>query len=728
VIGTPYYMSPEQARGEDLDFRSDVYSLGATLFHLVCGHVPFDAATPQKVMFKVARETAPDPRALNPRVSDAAAAVIHKMMAREPAARYSSLDTLLKVLENATIKVYVESAPETPATLPRAVQPAPTAVPVPAVWRRPWFIGTGIALFLLVAVLVVGAFVAGRSQPAPSPTPGERPAEQSKGPPAESPEQLLDRAKRLRAEKKYQEAKRALEAFVSQADPAAAKEAEALRAKVDRAISHDRLLQQGRKEEATAARSGASSEDKKKALDSALGTYEKAKEFADDPTEVNHRIAAVLAEIGKITTAQQQRILQSEYDATLGEITRLQATITTGTADERDRAWQQLAAAVPKARSLSDRLRTVPRRDRDMMDGLAALLRRMIPSWAKVSQAQIDDAAANGVMVVKEIELGPGVRLKMVYISEGVFVMGSPENEAGRSRDEGPQHRVSITKGFYITMYEVTQAEWEAVMGSNPSRFKGPGLPVENVSWKDCHEFSKKLSQRTGSEFRLPTEAEWECACRAGTETPFCLGALIHTDRVNYNGNFIYGKSAKSTRGTTRTRTTRTRTTRSRGGRSRMPGAYPQNYGRRFLGPTPVYRARKGEYRQRTVDAGTMPPNAFGLYEVHGNVQEWCADWYHADYYSTSPQSDPSGPASGESRVARGGAWLSRPGACRSANRQKLKPDVRNDYTGFRVAQTLRQSAPHSPAKPQARDTRPSTPPPPRSFDPLPSGPRGARR
>ena len=209
------------------------------------------------------------------------------------------------------------------------------------------------------------------------------------------------------------------------------------------------------------------------------------------------------------------------------------------------------------------------------------------------------------------VEVLPGaVPLEMVEIPGGTFQMGSPAGEMGRSEDEGPQHQVTVPD-FYMGKYEVTQAQWRAVMGSNPSHFEGDSLPVEQVSWNDAVEFCAKLSRATGRTYRLPTEAEWEYACRAGTTTPFAFGETITPQLVNYDGNYPYGGAAKGTN------------------------------------------------RQQTTAVGSLGvANRFGLYDMHGNVWEWCADCWHESYYGA--------PADGSSweancnqnyRVWHGGSW-----------------------------------------------------------------------
>ncbi|MEG4344390.1 bifunctional serine/threonine-protein kinase/formylglycine-generating enzyme family protein [Microcoleus sp. A003_D6] len=234
-----------------------------------------------------------------------------------------------------------------------------------------------------------------------------------------------------------------------------------------------------------------------------------------------------------------------------------------------------------------------------------------------------------------------GITLEMMAIPGGSFVMGSPNTQAGRSNDEGPQHTVNVTS-FFMGKYEVTQEEWEAVMGNNPSYFKGAKLPVEQVSWNDAVQFCQKLSQKTGKNYRLPSEAEWEYACRAGTTTPFYFGETITPDLVNYDSRDPYGA------------------------------------------------ASKGLYRAKTTDVGSFPPNAFGLYDMHGNVLEWCSDRYHSNYNGA-----PTDGTSWETgiddnrvqRVQRGGSWINDAVDCRSAYRYYNNSAVsRWRDMGFRVA------------------------------------------
>jgi len=233
--------------------------------------------------------------------------------------------------------------------------------------------------------------------------------------------------------------------------------------------------------------------------------------------------------------------------------------------------------------------------------------------------------------------LGEGIELEMVSIPGESFLMGSPEDEEGRRNNESPQHRVLVPP-FFLGKYPVTQIQYEAVMGKNPSLFKGANRPVEQVSWNDATDFCWLLSQKTGKTYRLPSEAEWEYACRAGTTTPFYFGPTITTDLVNYDGNRVYGS-----------------------------------------GP-------KGVDRGETTNVGSFPPNAFGLYDMHGNVYEWCQDVWHQNYNGAS--TDGSAWESGRDsycRMLRGGSWGNYPRNCRCANRLWLDANYCFNNWGFRV-------------------------------------------
>ena len=234
-------------------------------------------------------------------------------------------------------------------------------------------------------------------------------------------------------------------------------------------------------------------------------------------------------------------------------------------------------------------------------------------------------------------DLGNGIQLEMVYIPGGSFLMGSPETEAERDDSEGPQHKVTL-QPFYMSKYPITQQQYQAIMGKNPSYFKGENFPVEQVNWNDATEFCQKLSKKIGGTYSLPSESQWEYACRAGTTTPFYFGQTITPELVNYDGNYTYGDELE------------------------------------------------GEYRKETTSVGEFPPNAFGLYDMHGNLWEWCADDWHENY--NGAPTDGSVWLNGNKNDARlrGGSWVDNPDDCRSAIRNYCngRHDLNYDI-GFRV-------------------------------------------
>ncbi|WP_299416522.1 SUMF1/EgtB/PvdO family nonheme iron enzyme [Acaryochloris sp. IP29b_bin.148] len=228
--------------------------------------------------------------------------------------------------------------------------------------------------------------------------------------------------------------------------------------------------------------------------------------------------------------------------------------------------------------------------------------------------------------------------LDMVYIPGGRFSMGSPATEATRQASEGPQHQVTVPP-FFIGKYPITQAQWQAVMGENPAKFQGPNRPVEQVSWQVATEFCQKLSELTGQDYRLPSEAEWEYAVRAGTSTPFWMGATLTADLANYDGNYTYAR-----------------------------------------GP-------RGPFRKATTPVGQFAPNPFGLYDMHGQVWEWCQDHWH-ETYQGAPTDGSAWVKSADlrsHRVRRGGSWYDGPHACRSAFRYRSLPSSYQNSYGLRV-------------------------------------------
>ncbi|MDV3351746.1 formylglycine-generating enzyme family protein [Leptothoe sp. LEGE 181152] len=243
--------------------------------------------------------------------------------------------------------------------------------------------------------------------------------------------------------------------------------------------------------------------------------------------------------------------------------------------------------------------------------------------------------------------LGDAIPLQMLLIPGGTFTMGSPEDEPERQDSEGPQHEVTVSK-FFMGRYPVTQAQWKAVaempivereLEADPSKFKGTDRPVERVTWYDVVEFCARLSAHTERPYRLPSEAEWEYACRAGTTTQFHFGKTLTTEVANYRGTRTYGN-----------------------------------------GP-------EGEYQQETTPVAHFDiANDFGLSDMHGNVWEWCQDIWH-DHYAGAPADGRAWMIEGNEagRILRGGSWFLNPENCRSACRDDDRPGYRNYDVGFRV-------------------------------------------
>jgi len=232
-----------------------------------------------------------------------------------------------------------------------------------------------------------------------------------------------------------------------------------------------------------------------------------------------------------------------------------------------------------------------------------------------------------------------GVRQAFRWCEPGTFLMGSPKDEPERKSfgNDETQHQVTLTKGFWIADTPVTQALWEVVMGDNPSHFKGEELPVDSVKWEDAQTFITKMNGlKAELKLCLPTEAQWEYACRAASVTPFCWGDQMDSRLVNFDGSRFYNSGGPS------------------------------------------------EYRRRTVDVKELPCNDWGLYQMHGNVWEWCQDRFGD--YPAEPVIDPQGAETGGSRVLRGGSWGNDGGSCRSAYRLRNGPSYRHSGIGFRLA------------------------------------------
>ena len=327
----------------------------------------------------------------------------------------------------------------------------------------------------------------------------------------------------------------------------------------------------------------------------------------------------------RLEVEHQERLLQREAERLRRE------------AEERQRQEQAEAKRRPQMRSFEFRIATIDCLDRQIEKS----------GWfgKKTETEKVCNISYQKGQVEYFAEVVSNtVTLEMASIAGGSFQMGSPENNG--DADERPQHRVTIDP-FYMGRYAITQAQWKAVatlpqvdrlLEANPSRSKSCDRPVKRVSWNDAIEFCARLSSKTGREYRLPSEAQWEYACRAGTATPFHCGETIASNLANYDTNYNYGTRQKRT------------------------------------------------YRKETIAVGSFPPNAFGLYDMHGNVWEWCTDNWHENYQG-APTNGSTWLEDGDRtyRMVRGGSWFNHPWNCRSADRLKIVPGNRYSNIGFRV-------------------------------------------
>ena len=276
---------------------------------------------------------------------------------------------------------------------------------------------------------------------------------------------------------------------------------------------------------------------------------------------------------------------------------------------------------------------------------------------AEARRRQKETAKALGLPVERKIDLGGGVALTLVLVPAGEFLMGSPADEPGRFHNE-TQHRVTLAQPFWIGKCELTQSQWTALGLKNRSRFRGPGRPVDYPSWRNCRAALKALNAKVpGGGFALPTEAQWEYACRAGTATPFHFGTTLSTDQAEFNGEQPYAAS-------------------------------------------PI-----GENRKTTQPVASYPPNAWGLHDMHGNLWEWCSSLYKP--YPYKPHDGREDPTAEGDRVRRGGGWLITAQFCRSANRARSAPSYRYPTYGLRVVRRIALPSPPTPAGAEAGNAKP---------------------
>jgi serine/threonine-protein kinase PpkA len=572
-IGTPRYMSPEQAQGKSgLDGRSDLYSLGVVLYESLTGKVPFDAETPVGIALKHVQAAVPE----LPDDLSRYQALIDNLMAKDPADRYAVGSELVKHIDHILAG----------KKLPRPIAAKHAASKTPSSGLR-W-----LAAVLVVAVVAGAGIYLTRRKPTDSNTPL---------PPIVEEKQLFTvpqpsvsetpQSSKIKAGKQPDDKPSGHQTMAPEDEPQQAKIKQLLNS-AERDLTAMRL---------TSPKGN-----------NAAQKYRNVLALEPQNAEALKGLAKI---VGKYIMLSDEAISTLSYDQAERYLnSAMQFNLKTDLIEQaRKRVRAARNAHAEKTRT------TAPPKPKEQ------------PAPAAHTSPKHGDKFSNA--------LG----MNFIFVAPGSFMMGSPKSEPGRSGNEG-QHLVTLSKGYWLQTTEITQAQWVLVMGSNPSHFKGIDLPVESVSWNDTQLFIEKLNQKENPKItvRLPSEAEWEYAARAGTTTAFAFGNCLSTQQANY------------------------------------------------IGSSPLRDCEKNGYLKKTSDTGSLAPNAWGFYDMHGNVLEWCQDW--TGTYPNEAVTDPAGPDKGRYKVIRGGSWRLGAAASRSAARNRYKPTRRSSSLGFRLAGDLNPS------------------------------------
>ncbi|MBN2308319.1 MAG: SUMF1/EgtB/PvdO family nonheme iron enzyme, partial [Candidatus Hydrogenedentes bacterium] len=667
-LGTPLYMSPEQIQGQPVDARSDIYSLGVTLYELLAGRPPYDADTPVALMYQIVHQPFPTVY-LTSRVPEPVVKLVGKMTARQPNYRYltaealcADLRTMLHEPAAAGLKHWPGAGsaqqPEAPRGESQRVTPPPDAdssKPIsspketpapqstpgepPGKQRAPlaspkrWALLAAAGVFLVLAAIAATLGLHRHS---------------TRGP--EEPWILLFNGKDFSGWTGFANAKQypthapwLIEDGAMVTPPGEPSIMRTVREWKDFELELDyKVTEDGdggvwlRRNVEIQILGPKAAPDFEWRDGSMVGQHHPLVSAQEPAGQWNH--LELLVE-GDVLTARLNGRLIHE-NAPLGPCfgEHSEYLLLPGEPSEPGPVMLQGFLGTTCYKNI---------RIRPIEEGAA------------------DKRGAKTSPSPKSGEVRTFAGIECVWVPPGTFMMGSPSDEEGRSDDEGPQHQVTITQGFWMGRHEVTQAQWQGVMGGHPSHFKGDtALPVDSVTWNDCQEFIERLNARGEGGVRLPTEAEWEYACRAGATTPFHFGDspadlsrfANYCDRSNTNGF------------------------------PRQDKAHDDGH-------------------DKTAPVGAYSANGWGLHDMHGNVWEWCQDWYDEGYYGNSPERDPQGPSSGEKRVLRSGSWNNDPGACRCAQRGCDPPGGGGYGNGFRVVFTepSREAPPSSDTRPAPR-------------------------
>jgi len=749
-LGTPAYMSPEQCQGDKkIDGRTDLYSLGVVLYEMATGEQPFKGPTTAAYTRQHIEDIPERAFKRNPRVPENLSLVIDRLLAKKPEDRYQSAEELINDLERINagkppLKIYRFKKP-------RRISPvlivAGIALAFVILGAGGWFAYGRYQMAKTLTELELALTNAERYAGAGDYIGAVNELQHIKLKNPDHPE-LMDEVNKMIAQynsgaaeqKRRQDEETKKREEEAQLAEEKRKQEEAVRLAKIEEEKHQAEIEREKREEERLAQEA---EEKKRRFESALAEAKSAEERNDLRAQVAALEAALLYQSDPLTQSRANRLrphldqynsLIKEGRAALGspmtfekavesfeqakkiwnttEATDLLAQAKQSIANRKHRlavidfaisgdvnmrdAGVSVAGLLQADAMLASRFEIIERRQLQKMleeiklqmsdlvgdnekaaefgriKGVPYILTGQVIKLGKLSvtayilevqsgrqiaqakvsaddahslEAKLPDLSRILCMTPEELkeyeaqqpgqvfieDLGGGVNLEMGWIPAGSFEMGSPDSEAGRYKQEGPVHTVSLD-GFWMGKYEVTQEQYEAVMGTNPSKFKGAKNPVENVSWGDAMAFCKKLSLKTGKNFTLPSEAQWEYACRAGSKGRFCFG-----DSDSGLGDYAW---------------------------------YIVNSG------------------PQTHPVGQKKPNKWGLYDMHGNVWEWCLDRFASRFYEkqTARERNPVNNNQGDYLVLRGGAWPSKPRNCRSAGRfWGVLPDNRDDKSGFRV-------------------------------------------
>jgi serine/threonine-protein kinase PpkA len=588
TLGTPYYMSPEQGKDEAIDGRSDLYSLGVVLYEMLTGVVPYDAGNKIAVVYAHVH----DPLPKLPQAAIDFQPVLDRLLAKKPSDRFPDANRLLEALQMPLPAKTVPIAIKKDLPAKKTVRIAP---PRKSADLKRVLGGSVLALALAIMGLF---FLFGEQKPSPvKPEPPAAPPYQTET--AVQPHEVQPPAP---------------ETTEQAIPPGAHTDPET--------IPPDQATQKPNSGSIIVHSQPAGA---RIILD---GTPRGISPLTiSGITAGRHTVKADKASFFQKTVPLEIRGGQTlKLDIAL---TRMPPT----------RLYINTTPSVATIKILN--VETVFRQGIELPPGnyhvvVSAPNFAPYQEWIVLNGQPEKQLAVSLSTNLAVIPISNSLGMEFVFIKPGSFIMGSPSGEDKRDDDE-TRHRVTITKGFYLQTTEVTQGQWQAVMGRNPSHFKNCGVkcPVEEVSWEDAQQFIGRLNQREEeNNYRLPTEAEWEYACRAGRDTPFSVGICL-SGQANYNGNF------------------------------------------------PLADCARAADRKQTLPVGSFQPNAWGLYDMHGNVWEWCHDWY--DVYPSKKTSNPRGPENGSFRICRGGGWNYGAEYCRSANRHGSSPGLGMNYLGFRL-------------------------------------------